>query len=320
MSNHLKPVFETRDVDEAAAVLSSEYSPHQLSIGGRQQRFHARHLADGFNGMSVHILSYGADVRAAAQPLKDYVLLSRVLKGRYRIMSAEGERVLAKGETVTLDPFTPYTMDFLDDCELMQVRIDQGAWFDALNVMQGASDPRSIRFSLTQTPDVALRNRCVSLMNLISHDAIPQDWAGKSPLIGKQLIQLAVAVMLDCPTHVAKTLTSVSDTSAVVAKALRFINLNCREEIGVAEIARAVKMSPRGLQYAFQKELSFSPMSALREARLRGAYDELQAKSTDEVSVTEVALAWGFSNLGRFAQEFYRRFDRKPSQVLRSSR
>lgn len=59
-------------------------------------------------------------------------------------------------------------------------------------------------------------------------------------------------------------------------------------------------------------------MAALRELRLKRAYADLKQLSPRDTSVTEIAWKWGFVNMGRFAQEFRRKFDQFPSEVLRS--
>jgi transcriptional regulator GlxA family with amidase domain len=39
-----------------------------------------------------------------------------------------------------------------------------------------------------------------------------------------------------------------------------------------------------------------------------------------EVSVTEVAFACGFGNLGHFANDYFRRFGERPSESVRKAR
>lgn len=121
----LRTLLETRDLDEAVTSLSGSYSPHGLCLAGYHQRFNARHNAGGFEGLSVHVLSYGSDVTATTEPFGDYILMSQVRRGCYRISSFAGERTLLPGEIVALDPHTAYTMDFLGDCEMIQMQIDK---------------------------------------------------------------------------------------------------------------------------------------------------------------------------------------------------
>ena len=318
MSSGLRTLLETTDFDVAVAALNGAYSPHRLHLAGHRGKFNARHVADGFDGMSVHILSYGTDVRAETLPFSNYLLLSQVRRGRYRIASSEGERVLSPGEIVTLDPYTAYSMDFLDDCEMMQMRIDQAAWNHALSELLGCDDPRHIRFAISEIPDPSYEGRCRALMSLVANEAIPHDWTGRSHLLRNQIIQLCVAALLDSPMRNQASLPVMQTMSGIVKGALDYFEANCQEDIGVVDVSGALRVSPRGLQSAFQRELGITPMAALREIRMKRAYADLKRMSARETTVTEVALQWGFTNLGRFAEEFRRTFDQHPNQVLRS--
>src|SRR5262245_50170327 len=109
--------FETTDFERAMSELNSAYSPHHLHLIGDDRQFHARHASDGFEGVSIYTLGYGANVRAETVPFSRYRLLSQVRRGRYLIKSGEGQRLLDVGDTVALDPFTAYSMEFLDVVE-----------------------------------------------------------------------------------------------------------------------------------------------------------------------------------------------------------
>jgi len=58
-----------------------------------------------------------------------------------------------------------------------------------------------------------------------------------------------------------------------------------------------------------------SPMAMLRALRLEMAAARLVEGQCE--SVTDVALSLGYSNFGRFATEFRRRFGCSPSELLR---
>jgi AraC-like DNA-binding protein len=59
-------------------------------------------------------------------------------------------------------------------------------------------------------------------------------------------------------------------------------------------------------------------MAWLKARRLEAAQSELTEAVHGEVTVTAVALRYGFENPGRFAAEYRQRFGEYPSQTLRS--
>lgn len=311
-------VLDTTDFDAALAALTGSYSPHQLCLAGNCRAFNAKHFSAGFDGLSIHTLGYGADVRAETLPFAKYVLLSQVKHGRYRIRSNEGERLLSQGEIAILDPYTSYSMDFLDDCKMLQIRIDIAPWDRAVSQLLGCDDPRLVRFSIAADVDDEHQARCRSVMNLVANEAIPQDWVGRTQLLRGQIIQLCVAAMLESPMLSSTSFPTGRSVPNMVKRALNFFEKNCTENIGLIDVAVALKVSPRTLQTTFQRELGVSPMAALREIRMRHAYAALKEGTPGSTSVTQVALEWGFANLGRFAKDFRKRFDQHPNEVLRS--
>ena len=91
---------------------------------------------------------------------------------------------------------------------------------------------------------------------------------------------------------------------------------HCAEPLTTADVAEAVGVSVRSLQEAFANHLGTTPMAHLRGIRMRRIHAELRLGG-DGVTVTDVALRWGVTHLGRFAQEYRRMFGESPSQTLR---
>jgi transcriptional regulator GlxA family with amidase domain len=59
-------------------------------------------------------------------------------------------------------------------------------------------------------------------------------------------------------------------------------------------------------------------MRYLRNARLDKVRETLR-RTEHETSVTEIAMQWGFTHMGRFSVEYRRRFGECPSQTLSRS-
>lgn len=87
-----------------------------------------------------------------------------------------------------------------------------------------------------------------------------------------------------------------------------------------SELASAVSLSVRSLQEGFRRALDTTPMSYLRRVRLERVRDELVAASPGVLSVTEVAMRWGFVHLGRFATTYREAYGELPSETIRAAR
>ncbi len=91
---------------------------------------------------------------------------------------------------------------------------------------------------------------------------------------------------------------------------------NRTERIGVPQLAEATGVSQRTLEYAFREGMGVTPLQFLQRSRLSCAHRDLRLAEPGSTTVTEVAMQWGFRELGRFAVEHRRMFGASPSQTL----
>lgn len=102
---------------------------------------------------------------------------------------------------------------------------------------------------------------------------------------------------------------------AALARAIDWLRTNLDSPVTLDTVAAAAGVRPRTLEAHFREHLGTSPLGWLREARLARARRELLA-AKDGTTVTTVALASGFNQLGRFAGDYRRRFGERPSETL----
>jgi transcriptional regulator GlxA family with amidase domain len=104
-----------------------------------------------------------------------------------------------------------------------------------------------------------------------------------------------------------------------VKRAIDYMQAKLASPISVGDIAEASGIAGRTLFKHFQDYHGISPMRYLRNARFEKAREALRRAQPDE-SVTEIAMTWGFSHMGRFSIEYRERFGERPSETLRRMR
>ena len=104
-----------------------------------------------------------------------------------------------------------------------------------------------------------------------------------------------------------------------VRAATHFIEQHLRESLTVDWVAAAAGVSARTLQASFRSVLRTTPTAYIRSLRLERARSDLADGGVPR-TVTDVASAWGFTHLGRFAVDYRARFGESPSQTLRNHR
>ena len=99
--------------------------------------------------------------------------------------------------------------------------------------------------------------------------------------------------------------------------AVSFIHCHASDDIGVNDIAAAVHLTPRAVQYLFRRNLDTTPTEYVRRVRLHRAHQDLIAASRSTATVTEIAQRWGFAHTGRFAVVYRQAYGQSPHTTLR---
>ncbi len=134
-----------------------------------------------------------------------------------------------------------------------------------------------------------------------------------------QYEQMLVSILLLEHDHNYRHLLDLRKASATpkyVRRAIEFMHANIDRPIGLSEIAGAAGISLRALTKGFRDFHEQSPMQFLRELRLATAHEALK-KAGAGANVTEIALAAGFTHLGRFSINYREKYGVSPSETLR---
>jgi transcriptional regulator GlxA family with amidase domain len=103
----------------------------------------------------------------------------------------------------------------------------------------------------------------------------------------------------------------------LVARVNGFLRDNISEPITVTELSRIAGVSERTLRAAFHDVVGISPKQYVIGERLRAARQALCAANPETTTVTDIAMEYGFFELGRFAGRYRHAFGETPSRTLR---
>ena len=98
------------------------------------------------------------------------------------------------------------------------------------------------------------------------------------------------------------------------AEALALANLD--EPLHISALCQVIGVSERTLRKAFLRLHGIPPCRHLRMLRLSSARRALLSADGRLVNVTEIAMSFGFAELGRFSVEYKKAFGESPSQTL----
>jgi AraC-like DNA-binding protein len=105
-------------------------------------------------------------------------------------------------------------------------------------------------------------------------------------------------------------------TSRLVQRAEALALSSVDEPLHVSALCSIIGISERTLRKAFHRVHGTAPCRHLRMLRLSNARRALLSADRTLANVTEIAMSFGFAELGRFSVEYKKAFGESPSQTL----
>jgi len=100
----------------------------------------------------------------------------------------------------------------------------------------------------------------------------------------------------------------------IVRQVEEYLDARPNEPIHISEICSHLHVSRRTLHRAFHEALGTGPIAFLRHRRLCAAHTALRAPG-DIQTISNIAMQFGFQNLGRFAGYYHQLFGEYPSET-----
>jgi AraC-like DNA-binding protein len=140
-----------------------------------------------------------------------------------------------------------------------------------------------------------------------------------NPHAAHGLEQQLIGAMLDCldDRPARRDRAAQGQHALVMRRFRRVVEESPERALYLPEICKAIGVSERTLRVCCHEHLAIGPKRYLTLRRLHLARRALQRAEAAEATVTEVAMRFGFWQLGRFAVEYRALFGEAPSATLR---
>jgi AraC family ethanolamine operon transcriptional activator len=110
--------------------------------------------------------------------------------------------------------------------------------------------------------------------------------------------------------------THISSPLRLVREVERYVDTRPDGPVHISEICAALRISRRTLHRAFHDVMGIGPLAFLRYKRLCAVHTALKHADPSRTRVTDIAIEFGFSEMGRFAGHYLRMFGESPSATL----
>lgn len=315
-------LFCSQDLDEARDRVAGVFCDHRLETIG-STRISARHHHFAGDRLSLNYIEYGAKTLIAPGELDSFYLLQFPVEGAAAITNGPDRYYSHPNRAAILNPHRATVMIWAEECRQILVWIDRKALHEHLSIQIGSPAVRPLTFEggldLTDGPGARLK---MFVDHLIAGVDCGQPAIGGNGLMARQIEASIMSGLLDTPGHNYAALIGARPTRLAPRQVLRaeaFMRANLENPITLEDAARAAGVSARTLQQGFREFRNTTPMRFLRDARLDRAHQDLQSAAPG-AAVTDIALRWGFTHFGRFAQIYRQRYGSTPNRTLVQAR
>jgi AraC-like DNA-binding protein len=243
-----------------------------------------------------------------ARASEDHFLVSIQTQGRGVVSQDGRDAVLAPGDFALYDSTRPYQLTFEDRFQQFVLKLPGPTLRTALRDTQ----------QLTATAvrgDRGAGHLMIQMIRTLAADIgslAPESAAA----VADSVSQILIAGLATLP---AARQPSVSHLTAFHREQIKsFVRSRLADpELGVAQIARALRLSPSTLHRAWAGE-ACSLSDWIWSQRLDAARRELCDPALAARTVSEIAFAWGFSDAAHFSRAFRGRFGCSPRDLRRT--
>ena len=258
-------------------------------------------------------------LEASPDPLNKVVALWTT-SGR---LSADCDGLTSEAEAGDLalvsQPHLPHHARAQDLC-VTSVVLDQPLVAGVATGLPSSQAPLPVRFRSFQPVDAAAARLWKDTVSFVKNSLLA-DHAVTTPLVLGHASRMLAAVTLSAFPNTAATGPTphdrTDDKPVLLRRAMEYMDANANSDIGLADIAEAVHVTPRAVQYMFRRHLETTPLQYLRRLRLHYAHQELLVADRMHDTVTDVAARWGFAHTGRFAVLYRQTYGQSPHTTLR---
>lgn len=301
-------------------MVTEVYLPHRLTLPPGVPDVDLDLVAVRYGALLAGRVSYGREVDIRTADAEE-VHINLQLSGRAVMRSGRGpESLVEAGAGNALHPGAPAHLSWSADTSQLALMVSQAALEDELSRLLGRSlvQPLELEWDLDLRGELGRAwQPVVTLLQEALDDPGP---LAEQPVAARHVEALVLDGLLLGHQHNYRDILDTpapAGSRSSIARAVEL--LEARPEAGwtTVRLAREVHLSVRALQAGFRRDLDVSPMTYLRQVRLRRVREVLLAATPDTTSVRLAANRFGLLHPGRFAAAYRSAYGESPVETLR---
>lgn len=312
-------LFLLNDEDSIRDQVGHVFKPHDLVALTPGQAISAsmHHVRRG--RLSLNRLEYGARVRIDPGRLESFFLIQLPIHGTAEIDCDGQQFTSSPGCASVISPDTPVSMRWAANAPQIALRLERSEVEEHCAQHLGHRLDSPLRFAPAFDMGSSGGGYFLQLLITLAEALTCAEHPIHQPLVLKQFESTLInALIYSQPNNLRQAPAADSQRKLsphFVKRTEEYMLAHAHEPLSIEQLAEYAGVSVRTLFSGFREFRDTSPMAFLRDVRLAHVREALLQESP--LSVTDVALKWGFGHLGRFSQEYCKRYGELPSATLR---
>jgi len=314
---HNRRVHASRNVEQVAAFMASKELRLDLSPRAADQ-FDFIANAAYMPGSYLGYIQYGAaaTIQVPQVRARDDYWLHVPARGSWEVHNSVGTALCSPEQAVFSAPVGHHTF-----CEAgsacFVLSVSRATMLGRLAMLMGDAPGRPLDFAPVMNLASRPGRRLLRHLQLSLEELDEPDESQRSAAFLHMYEELIVnAMLLSQPHSFSERLNHLARPvlPRSVRLALDYIESHLDQPIVLGDLVALTGIPGRTLLKHFRDHHGVSPVRYWRDRRFARVREAL-LHGKDGANVTEIALAWGFSHLGRFAIEYTKRFGENPSDT-----
>lgn len=309
------------DLEGACNWMSGICGPHRL-ITATPERIRFHHSANVFKSRAttLGVIEYGTDVTIDIEDPEHFrsYSLSLPLTGEQEL-SKGGERLSSnRDQGVIISPHENQLLAISGDCRKLQVVITREAMSESLEGLLQRPIDAPLRFEPVMDAVAGASAAWWRMARYFIAELECSSELYEQAAFTRDLeSSLIKGLILAQPNNYSEELRDVLGMKLphYLLRARQYLHDNAREAVHLEDLEVAAGVSRFKLFDAFRKYFALSPMAYLKKYRLSAVRQAILEQGST-CTISEIALGWGFTHLGRFSAEYRKQFDESPRQTL----
>lgn len=308
-------------IEEVQSLVGDIFCPHVLKTKKttRLPKFTLNHVKFG-ESSSLNYISYGSEICVEPGEMEDVFNVQLQLTGKTETVCGKQKNTISKGQAGVLSPTKYVTMDWSEDASMLIYSVSRSAVERKLQTILGNHLCEPIIFHSMMNCQTQEGASFWRSLKYLQNELETCDNILNTPLAVDHFEQSLILSLLYGQRHnYTKALTHGVCMAAPihVKRVEEFIREHAAERITIDDLTEVSGVSARTLFAGFKQFRNTSPMRYLRLQRMKLVRNDLSSPLTND-TVTEIAMKWGFTQLGRFSVEYKKIYGESPSETLNS--